>query len=433
MSPSPTRQRSSVISRKRSPAPSLRRSPSPYGSSSQSPDQYRSLSPVRSPKVQRRSPIQAPGERVRSQPKLSPVLCRSSSSLRSPQRDQKDRKDLRNRLPALSPPDGSPLRSESPPVARKISASKDGRSPSPYESPVRQRKERITRDGSLSPQKQRGRKPLKDSPATSNDHEETGHTREGGDYNSRSSRKPPMHPSNIDKQKGSPLKVPYKDDQSPERLASRRTSGPRNYPDNMDSRKKEQDIKIGKSSGRGINHETIDAQKSPTLYKDEKDRSRLNNVRDSDKHHKLETAPVTAEKVHRNGSGALDFGSEESEKHRAEKREKSKHKRSHRHEVASDDDGSYGSEIEERKEAKRRRKEEKKLRKEEKRRRREERHRRREERRAEKLKLKDRNDASSSDDEHVGRGSLIQHCHPQVCYELDLISHARYALVGPKP
>ncbi|KAI5576209.1 hypothetical protein BDE02_09G029300 [Populus trichocarpa] len=400
-SPSPMQHRSSIISRKRSPSPH-RRSPSPYTSSSPSPVQHRSPSPVKSPK-EHRSPVQSPGERVRLQQKLLPIPRRSSNSLRSPQRDQKDQKDLSNRLPALSPsPERSPLRPESPPFARK-SASKDGRSPSPYESPARQRKEQITRDGSLSPQKQRGRKPLKDSPETSKDHDETGHTREGGDYYSRSSWKRPIHPSNINKQKDSPVKVHYKDEQSSERLASRRTTDSRNYPDNMDSRKKDQDIKIGKSSGRGADHD-LDAKKSPTLYKDEKDRSCLNSVKDSDKHPKSETAPVTAEKVHHsNGSGALDSGSKESDKHRAEKREKSKHKRLHRLEVASDDDGSHGSEIEERKEVKRRRKEEKKLRKEEKHRRREERRRRREERRAEKLKLKDCGDASSSDDEHVGR------------------------------
>ncbi|KAG6760889.1 hypothetical protein POTOM_034076 [Populus tomentosa] len=400
-SPSPMQHRSSIISRKRSPSPH-RQSPSPYTSSSPSPVQHRSPSPVKSPK-EHRSPMQSPGERVRLQQKLLPIPRRSSNSLRSPQRDQKDRKDLCNRLPALSPsPERSPLRPESPPVARK-SASKDGRSPSPYDSPARQRKEQITRDGSLSPQKQRGRKPLKDSPETSKDHEETGHTREGGDYYSRSSWKRPIHPSNINKQKDSPVKVHYKDEQSSERLAGRRTTDSRNYPDNMDSRKKDKDIKIGKSSGRGADHD-LDAKKSPTFYKDEKDHSCLNSFKDSDKHPKSETAAVTAEKVHHsNGSGALDSGSKESDKHRAEKREKSKHKRSHRLEVASDDDGSYGSEIEERKEAKRRRKEEKKLRKEEKHRRREERRRRREERRAEKLKLKDCDDASSSSDEHVGR------------------------------
>ncbi|KAJ6691821.1 SERINE/ARGININE REGULATED NUCLEAR MATRIX PROTEIN [Salix purpurea] len=189
-----------------------------------------------------------------------------------------------------------------------------------------------------------------------------------------------------------------------ERLASRRTTDSRNYVDNVDSRKKDQDIKMAKSSGRGADHEALDAKKSPTLYKDEKDRSCLNNFKDSDKRLKSETAPVTVEKVqHSNGSGALDPGSKESDKHKPEKREKSKHKTSHRHEVASDDDGSYGSEIEERKEAKRRRKEEKKLRKEEKHRRREERRHRRELRRAEKLRLKDRDNASSSSDEQVGR------------------------------
>jgi len=40
------------------------------------------------------------------------------------------------------------------------------------------------------------------------------------------------------------VKVHYKDEQSSERLASRRTTDSRNYPDNMDSRKKDQDIKM---------------------------------------------------------------------------------------------------------------------------------------------------------------------------------------------
>uniref|UniRef100_A0A6N2MKX2 PWI domain-containing protein n=3 Tax=Salix TaxID=40685 RepID=A0A6N2MKX2_SALVM len=403
MSP-PIRERSSVISRKRSPAP-LQRSPSPYGSSSPSPVQHRSPSPRRSPKELRRSPMQSPGERFRSQQTLLSVPRHSSSSLRSPQRDQKDKKDSRNRLPPLSPsPERSPLLLESPPVGRKRSASEDRRSPSPYKSPARQRRDRITRDGSLSPLQQRVKKSHKDSPESSKDHEETGYTRGGRGYNSTSSYKQPMHPSNMDKQRDPPVKFHYKDEESLERLASRQTTNSQNYPDNMDSRKKDQDLKIGKSSGRGGDQETCDPQKSPSLYKNEKDRSRLNNVKDSDKHRKSETVPVTAEKVHHsNGSGALDSGSEESDKHRGEKMEKSKHKRSHQREVALDDDVSCGSEIEERKEAKRRRKEEKKLRKEEKRRRHEERRRRKAERRTEKLKLKGRDDASSSDDEHVGR------------------------------
>ncbi|XP_011035260.1 PREDICTED: serine/arginine repetitive matrix protein 1 isoform X2 [Populus euphratica] len=398
MSP-PIRHRSSVISRKRSPSPSLHRSPLPHESSSQAPEQHRSPSQGRSPKELKRSPIQSLGERVRSQQTLLPVPQRPSSSFRSQQRYQKDQKDLHARLPPLSP---SPERS--PPFGRKRSASEDRRSPSPYESPARQRRERVTPDGSLSPLQQRVRKPLKDSPESGKDHEETGYTREGGDYNSTSSHKRPLYPSNMEKQRDPPLKFHYKDEQSLERLASHQTTDSRNYPDNMDSRKKDQDIKIGKSSRRGGDQETLDAQKSPSLYKNEKDRSCLNHVKDSDKCRKSETVPVTAEKVHHsNGSGALDSGSEESGKHRGEKREKSKHKRSHRHEVALDDDGSHGSEIAERKETKRRRREEKKLRKEEKRRRHEERRRRRAERRAEKLKLKGRDDASSSDDEHVGR------------------------------
>lgn len=109
---------------------------------------------------------------------------------------------------------------------------------------------------------------------------------------------------------------------------------------------------------------------------------------------------MVIEKVdHGNRSDTVDSGSEESYKHRNDNKEKRKHKYE-RKEVASDDDYSYDSETE-RKQAKRRRKEEKKLRKEEKRRRRDEKRRRKEERRAEKLKLKNHNDADGSDGEHV--------------------------------
>ncbi|KAJ6904389.1 hypothetical protein NC652_022401 [Populus alba x Populus x berolinensis] len=202
--------RSSIISRKRSPSPH-RQSPSPYTSSSPSPVPFSSEI--------------SKGTQITRAVSWEKELGHHKEIRRIG-------KDLCNRLPALSPsPERSPLRPESPPVARK-SASKDGRSPSPYESPARQRKEQITRDGSLSPQKQRGRKPLKDSPETRKDHEETGHTREGGDYYSRSSWKRSIHPSNINKQKDSPVKVHYKDEQSSERLAGRQTTDSRNYPDN---------------------------------------------------------------------------------------------------------------------------------------------------------------------------------------------------------
>lgn len=76
-----------------------------------------------------------------------------------------------------------------------------------------------------------------------------------------------------------------------------------------------------------------------------------------------------------------------------------KTKRSERDEAASDSNGSSDSDLEDRKEAKRRRKEEKKTKKEEKKRRREERRRKREERRGEKQKLKNREYSDSSEGE----------------------------------
>jgi serine/arginine repetitive matrix protein 1 len=68
--------------------------------------------------------------------------------------------------------------------------------------------------------------------------------REGGDYNSTSSHKRPLYPSNMDKQRDPPVKFHCKDEQALERLASHQTTDSRNYPDNMDSRKKDQDIKM---------------------------------------------------------------------------------------------------------------------------------------------------------------------------------------------
>ncbi|KAA8549315.1 hypothetical protein F0562_000999 [Nyssa sinensis] len=175
-------------------------------------------------------------------------------------------------------------------------------------------------------------------------------------------------------------------------------------------------MKSEKTSGKVLHPEVPDQQQSPATYKaDEMNRSRSNDVKGSDLFHKSETLSKLTRKVDQiDRSGSLDSGSEESDKHRAEVNKKRKHKRSERQE-GSNDDHSYDSQREERKEAKRRRKEEKRLRKEERRHRREERRRRREERRAEKLKLKSidavnppsdfekNRDGYTSDDDHIAR------------------------------
>lgn len=102
--------------------------------------------------------------------------------------------------------------------------------------------------------------------------------------------------------------------------------------------------------------------------------------------HESETLNRTArivEERNNQGSDDSDYGASEKLREVGEKR---KHKKSKRQD--SDDGHSSDSQLEGRKEAKRRRKEDKKLRKEERRRRREERRRKKDERRAEKVKLK---------------------------------------------
>lgn len=431
-SPSPLLRRSPVSSRRRSPTPSRR----PYGLSSPSPVRRKSPSSIRrkSPVHHRRSPVQSPRGRIRSPERLSPVrraplkesveelvdtrkgpksvARRPQSFLRSPQRDSMNRNTSRNRVPSLSPsPEKSPIYSESPPGIRESGARDDKKLLSPHESPVRQARERMTRGRSRSPEKSRERKPRRESPEIIGGREDGAHK-----------------PYSV--QKDSPMNAHRKEEYSPERSAGRRASETRSRLDNFELRRKDHEIMSERTSGRVVHPEVTDQRKSPTSYTHstlgEKPRgsdliegnradenSPANNIKDSVRHHKSESVPKSVEKVDQNNqSGNFDSGSEDSDKYRANVKEKRKHKRSDRHEMASDDDHSYDSEVAERKEAKRRRREEKKLRKEERHRRHEERRRRREERHAEKLKVrstsavtrdKNHDDALASDDEHVAR------------------------------
>ncbi|XWS71651.1 hypothetical protein CRYUN_Cryun03dG0156600 [Craigia yunnanensis] len=406
-SSSTPRHRSSSLVRRRSPTssgrsitPSHGKSLSPYQSSSLSPVQHRSSSPVRRSPKEQRSPLLSPGERQRMHGKLSPV-GRRPSSVRSPLRDLMNQRDAGDKVPALSLfPNKSPV-SKSPSHARNQSASEDRRLSSPYESPMRQRRERIARDDSFSPEgKPRELKGLRNSQGT-------GRKTEAG----RSRHSPPLS-----KKRVSPRKV-----HTPERLAGSRSTESRSRLDNIESRKKDLEMKSKRSSGKGVHLGTPDRQRSPALSEDsfkgekqstsrlregkrsdERNCSHQNNMNESDEHHKAEISPMLLEKVDHNNHG-LDSGSEGSDKCRTKHKEKRKHKRPERREVTSDDDSSYDSEIEDRKEAKRRRKEEKRLRKEEKHKRREKRRRRREKRHAEKLKMKGQDDDPNSDGEHAAR------------------------------
>ncbi|KAH9701410.1 PWI domain-containing protein [Citrus sinensis] len=396
-SPSPIGYRAPMPSHLRSPTPSQRRSPSPYESSSSSPVRRRHPSPVRRTSLYdgRRS-THTHREKYGTYEKLSPVACRPSSSLRSPQQDLKDRKDLRKRESAFSPsPERSPTVSESPPrLTRKRSTSED-RSFSPDESPVRQTRERMVCDGNISPSPRPRERRHQDGTETSKEGKENNRARDDGDRKSVLPHERSVLSATVSRQRGSPVRIRCKKEHSPgsERL-----------------------------SGRGGRPETFEQQRSPALYEgslsgdrqrstypgeskisEERNRSYRNNGKDSDGRSKTENATMEAGNVDKNNrSDSFDSGSEENGKHKTKIKDKRKHKKHGREEVASDGDNSYDSEID-KKDAKRRRKEEKKLRREEKRRRRDERRRRKEERRAAKLKMKNQSDADASDDEHAPR------------------------------
>ncbi|TYI48772.1 hypothetical protein E1A91_D13G270800v1 [Gossypium mustelinum] len=392
-SPSPIRRKSPLPVRRRSPSPLRRRSPPPMRRRSPSPVQQRhrrSSSPRR-----RRSP---PSSR-RMRRNLSPV-GHNHSSMRSTRVDRMDQSDTDDKVPGLSPPPNKSPLSKSTSHVRHRSGSEDRRLSSPYGSSPRQRKARIARDDSFSPeQKPRELKGHRDGQGTGRRNE-----------TSESRHSPP-----ISRQRVSPRKV-----HTPERLAGSRSIDSRSRLDNVESRKK--DLETKRSSGEGV-HSGTDRQRSPAISEDsfqgeKQSRSRLRegkisderscshkNTKDSDEHHKVETSPVLLEKVDYSKRGS-DSDSKGSDKRRTKHKDgKRKHKRSERRKVTSDDDdSSYDSEIDDRKEAKRRKKEEKRLRKEEKRKRSEERRRKREARRAEKLKTKRHDDDSSSDGEHAGTG-----------------------------
>ncbi|KAH9661575.1 PWI domain-containing protein [Citrus sinensis] len=396
-SPSPIGYRAPMPSHLRSPTPSQRRSPSPYESSSSSPVRRRHPSPVRrtSPYDGRRS-THTHREKYGTYEKLSPVARRPSSSLRSPQQDLKDRKDLRKRESAFSPsPERSPTVSESPPrLTRKRSTSED-RSFSPDESPVRQTRERMVCDGNISPSPRPRERRHQDDTETSKEGKENNRARDDGDRKSVLPHERSVLSATVSRQRGSPVQIRCKKEHSPgsERL-SRRGGRPETF---------EQQRSLALYEGSLSGDRQRSTYPGESKISEERNRSYRNNGKDSDGRSKTENATMEAGNVDKNNrSDSFDSGSEENGKHKTKIKDKRKHKKHGREEVASDGDNSYDSEID-KKDAKRRRKEEKKLRREEKRRRRDERRRRKEERRAAKLKMKNQSDADASDDEHAPR------------------------------
>ncbi|KAJ7980811.1 Serine/arginine repetitive matrix protein 1 [Quillaja saponaria] len=429
-SPSPVRNESRSplrrrYSRHRSPSPSQRRrppipkrSPTPPHRRSSSLDDRDSQSPVRkkSPKY-RRSHGQSSREQIRIRESLSPISHLPSSSSRSPQIDKVQNSSHNKDQGSLSSPENSPILRGSA-QARNKTISEDSRSISPYESPQRQRRGRSP-DESLSPPRiPRQQKPRHDGPETSEEGEETNYSRENRGHTSKIEKRS-MHEPLVSKRKDLTTKLSYKEHLSSE--TSSLASELYTRSGNMDLRRKDQVIKIDKSSGKGVHPGTPGQQKSPVNKEylqgerqhmpsgegrrsDEKNKSHSNHSKDSGQHHKTEAIPDSVGRIdHGKRKTSYDPGSEESDKNKREGKDKRKHRRSERKQVDSDDSYSYESELEGKKEAKRRKKEERKLRKEERRRRREERRRRKEERRSGKLKMKNKRDDYDSDSEDAER------------------------------
>lgn len=433
-------RKTSISGRKRSLTPA-RRSLSSQESLSPSPIYRRSPSPIRKRiSKNERSPVQSPRGRIRSREKYSSIryaspvkteahkgsrsLERRRSSSGSPQKRIYDRKDSREKDLPLPPqlsrspsvPE-SPLRSrsdsESPPTERGRSPSED-RGPRSTSNP---REIKTIDFDSLSPSKLREQKVSSDISEKIADQKEMNHSREAFEHKPRSSRKIPTTPN------------PYKD--LGKRFVQKEFSDIHSHSDQLESRKRNEAIKSEKFSGTMQHTKELDKQKSPSTHRhshsvkrlkesydgesvkaDKENLSHTNDTKGKELYVESEAPLTSSKKVEQNDLSSKEgSGFEESEKRRAKIKDKRKHKRSDRYESTSDD--SFDSDVEDRKEAKKRRKEERRLKKEEKRRRREERRRRKEERRSQKRKSKSVNAISSpsdternpnnraSDDEHL--------------------------------
>ncbi|KAL3328158.1 hypothetical protein AABB24_035677 [Solanum stoloniferum] len=440
-SPFLVQRKPSISGRKRSLTPA-RRSLSSQESLSPSPIYRRSPSPIRKRMSKNeRSPVQSPRGRIRSREKYfsvryaSPVKTEAHKGSRSlerrrpttsgsPQKRIYDRKDsLEKELPLPPQLSWSPSVPESPRLSRSDSESpptKRGRSPSEDRGPrstSNQREIKTSDFDSFSPSKLREQKVSSDISEKIADQKEMNHSREAFEHKPRSSRKIPTTPD------------PYKD--LGKGFVEKEFSDIHSRSDRLESRKRNEAIKSEKFSGSMEHTKELDKQKSPSTHRhshsvkrlkesydgesvkaDKENLSHTNDTKGKELHVESEAPLTSSKKVEQNDISSNEgSGFEESEKRRAKIKDKRKHKRFDRYESTLDD--SSDSDVEDRKEAKKRRKEERRLKKEEKRRRQEERRRRKGERRSQKLKSKSANAISSpsdternpdnraSDDEHL--------------------------------
>ncbi|KAK9727195.1 hypothetical protein RND81_05G264600 [Saponaria officinalis] len=455
-SPYPVRRRSPSPDRRGSPSPRRRRSPSPVrrrSPSRRSPVRVRRRSPVRSPsrsvssasrsspslaRDSSASPMQKKSPRLRStlhgSPRESPRLndcaepvpvARRQSMAMSPQRDHSDISRSRRKVPSVSP---SPEKLASYVDSPKQKARSSGDNRRSY----KRAEDQLIRDGSRSPLPQmKGQKAHQSSPNSDKEEfesfrekEQSKHksTEKGSDWSHGGKKREGEQSKHKSTEKGSDWSHGGKKREGEQSKHKSTEKGsdwshgvkkrepldepPGRLPDTIEQRQKDIEMaswevspkeanatkksshKVSVPQERQVTSNPGDASKSDqkrsSLPKDARDNSRPN-------------ALVSSHKKRRSPSVSSDSGSEGSDKRKFEVTEKRKHRRSSRREVASDDTSSE-SEIEDRKEVKKRKKEEKKLRKEERRRRRDERRHRREEKRASKRKRKSKDaDVLSSD------------------------------------
>ncbi|KAI3873201.1 hypothetical protein MKX03_034291 [Papaver bracteatum] len=363
----------------------------------------------------RRSPVRHTPEReevkfsAQEHKALDPVSRRPRVSLRSPQREPRKPTGVQGKVPVrLHSPEISPSGSESPPPLRKVISGDDKRTFSPSESPLRVTREQRNRAESASPVRQirDHRARHRGSPETSGDEDARRHARLSPRKRTR------LSPA-------AALKNMHDEEYSPEDSTRDQSGDARSQHAVFEvCRKKERDFKSEKASvmaerpGRNTQnisshssdvvdygHGRVEGEKSkldviPDEQTGSKKRPRSSNLEGNEQGDKLEASQKPTIRVDHQ-IATSDSDSEENDKYRIGGVDKRKEKESERHQMASGDDASDDSQIDTKKDAKRRRKEEKRLRKEEKRRRREERHRKKEERRAGRLKSKSKDTVPS--------------------------------------
>ncbi|XP_019053952.1 PREDICTED: serine/arginine repetitive matrix protein 1-like [Nelumbo nucifera] len=412
---SPRHRKRSSRQGNRSHSPYRSYSPAYRSRRSLSRDHDLSINGMDNRKYHEGSESQSPPYRTRE--KMSPVH-------HTPERDEVDQSDqactghpiyqskAHQKMSLLSPSqEMSRSPSETSPNPQRMNPSED-RISNASDSPVRQTREQLHHHDQPSPVKQlRGHIIHHDNSGASE--EELILYRDHGNNIFDSSRKRTRHSSISDGQKKTLTKVLQQEEYSPERLASCGSVEGWSRPDDMLPRRKDKDRKSEKASVwtdhpespiqwtspmleeveyrpgrlRGEGYIIEHAQdKKPSVYEherdsssyeelqrrclregrtaDEKKHSYLTNIEGSDRVYKIEVHK-SGKKVDRKSQAGAYGSDSENEKHRSKYMERRKHKRVDRHELNLDD--YHDSQIDERKEAKKRRKEERRLQKEERR------------------------------------------------------------------